>query len=255
MESSRRRDEATGSLEGMLERQAPEPGRDRRIEATTAAMARVARRRNAGYQRVDPVDLRRSLATFTAVFFAAVDGGPADAVERYLTEIVTRRLRQGLHPLEIFGVWQDLRWVLELNFSDHAATLGLLDGAEQVIVERLREGVALSPPCRWPSHEVRALRRSIDRLNVSLELVEQSTHTDGADVRARAALTQREREVLTHAAGGRTTEKIAEAMGLSPATVRTYLTRSIEKLGAANRVHAVALAVSSGIVVPPAESG
>src|SRR5436309_1868819 len=110
----------------MLERQAPEPGRDRRIEATTAAMARLARRRNAGYQRVDPADLRRSLATLTGAFFAAVDGGSADALERYLTDVVTRRLRQGVHPLEVFGVWQEVRWLLELNFSDQPAAFALL---------------------------------------------------------------------------------------------------------------------------------
>jgi DNA-binding CsgD family transcriptional regulator len=217
-------------------------------------MARLARRRNAGYQRLDPTDLRRSLAEFTAAFFATADGGPADRLETYLTEIVTRRLRQGVHPLEVFGVWQELRWVLELNFSDHPATAELLDRAERIVIDRLRDGVSLPTPSRWPSHEVGVLRRSIERLNVSLELVEQRAGAGGADVRARVALTQREREVLTHASGGLTTERIATAMGVSPATVRTYLGRSIEKLGAANRIHAVALAVSSGIVVPPAET-
>ncbi|HET7428579.1 MAG TPA: helix-turn-helix transcriptional regulator [Gaiellales bacterium] len=216
-------------------------------------MARLARRRNAGYQRLDPAELRRSLATFTAAFFAAADGGSADPLEDYLSEVVTRRLRQGVHPLEVFGVWQELRWVLELNFSDQPATAELLDRAERIVIDGLREGVSLSTPHHWPSHEVGALRRSIERLNVSLELVEQRAAPGGSDVRARVALTQREREVLTHASAGLTTERIATAMGVSPATVRTYLSRSIEKLGAANRVHAVALAVSSGIVVPPAE--
>ena len=110
----------------------------------------------------------------------------------------------------------------------------------------------LRSPDSWPSQELSALRRSIERLNVSLELVEQQAGP-GTGVPP-AALTPREREVLTHAAAGLTVEQTAEAMVVSSATVRTYITRAVEKLGAANRVHAVALAVACGLVVPPAAS-
>jgi two-component system response regulator DesR len=59
-------------------------------------------------------------------------------------------------------------------------------------------------------------------------------------------LTPRETEVLRAAAEGGSTEEIAAAVFLSPATVRNYLSNAISKLGARNRIDALRLARDAG---------
>ena len=56
-------------------------------------------------------------------------------------------------------------------------------------------------------------------------------------------LTVRERECLKWIAGGKTSVEVAEMMALSEHTVTHYLTNAANKLNAANRVHAVAIAM------------
>ena len=62
------------------------------------------------------------------------------------------------------------------------------------------------------------------------------------------ALTAREAEVLGLAAHGNTTRQIAERLVVSPTTIDTHIRSAMERLGARNRVHAVALALARGEV-------
>jgi two-component system response regulator DesR len=59
-------------------------------------------------------------------------------------------------------------------------------------------------------------------------------------------LTERERQILQHAADGRTSAEIAAELRLSEGTVRNYLSEAINKLGAANRTDAARIARSRG---------
>jgi two-component system response regulator DesR len=61
-------------------------------------------------------------------------------------------------------------------------------------------------------------------------------------------LTAREIEVLRLAGGGADAMEIATRLSLSPGTVRNYLTTSVSKLNARNRVDAIRLARESGWV-------
>jgi DNA-binding CsgD family transcriptional regulator len=65
---------------------------------------------------------------------------------------------------------------------------------------------------------------------------------------ASATLTPRQVDVLTHVADGRTTEEIARILGLSPHTVKNYLERIYERLGARDRTQAVAIALRQGVL-------
>jgi DNA-binding CsgD family transcriptional regulator len=62
----------------------------------------------------------------------------------------------------------------------------------------------------------------------------------------RPSLTQRERQVLSLLATGRSGAQIAAELVLSPATVRTHIRNAMSKLGATTRSHAVALALQRG---------
>lgn len=59
-------------------------------------------------------------------------------------------------------------------------------------------------------------------------------------------LTTREADVLRAADSGSSTTEIAAAVSLSPATVRNYLSNSISKLGARNRIDAIRIARNAG---------
>jgi DNA-binding NarL/FixJ family response regulator len=63
-------------------------------------------------------------------------------------------------------------------------------------------------------------------------------------------LTVREAEVLELVAKGRGNREIARSLRLSEATVKTHLIHIYAKLGAADRAHAVTLAIQKGIIGP-----
>ena len=60
-------------------------------------------------------------------------------------------------------------------------------------------------------------------------------------------VTRRESEVLRHLVEAEDTGEIARALGVAPSTVRTHLQSAFRKLGASNRLQAVALAVEAGL--------
>ena len=65
---------------------------------------------------------------------------------------------------------------------------------------------------------------------------------------AEESLTQRERAVLMHVAGGHRNREIARLLQISEDTVKTHLKHIIDKLGARDRTEAVAIAVRRGII-------
>ncbi|WP_374273678.1 response regulator transcription factor [Actinoplanes sp. M2I2] len=60
----------------------------------------------------------------------------------------------------------------------------------------------------------------------------------------------RERDVLTEVAHGRANDEIAAALHLSPATVRTYVSRLLTELGPRDRAQLVVVAYRTGLVRP-----
>jgi DNA-binding NarL/FixJ family response regulator len=61
-------------------------------------------------------------------------------------------------------------------------------------------------------------------------------------------ITRREYDILRRVAMGQTNPEIAEALGLTRNTVKTYLQRLLEKLGARNRIEALSRANELGIL-------
>ena len=111
-----------------------------------------------------------------------------------------------------------------------------------------------------PDHLVHAVRlvRDGDALlapSITRRLVERFAQADpagGTLHRDLAALTPREREVLTLLAGGLSNTELAGALHLSEATVKTHITRILTKLQLRDRVQAVVVAYETGLVTPTA---
>jgi LuxR family quorum sensing-dependent transcriptional regulator len=68
------------------------------------------------------------------------------------------------------------------------------------------------------------------------------------NMRAHQALTAREVDTLCWAARGKTSAETASILGLSVETVTTHLYKATRRLGAANKTHAVAIAIHRGII-------
>ena len=65
-----------------------------------------------------------------------------------------------------------------------------------------------------------------------------------------SALTDREREIVGWVATGLSNDEIAAALVVSPATVRTHVSRALTKLNARDRAQLVVLAYQSGLDIP-----
>jgi DNA-binding CsgD family transcriptional regulator len=82
-------------------------------------------------------------------------------------------------------------------------------------------------------------------------LISRIGHAMGASAPStipRVHLTRRERDVLIQVASGATNAEVAERLGLTVDTCKTYLKTATRKLGAQNRVEAVANARRSGLL-------
>jgi DNA-binding NarL/FixJ family response regulator len=73
-------------------------------------------------------------------------------------------------------------------------------------------------------------------------------HLEAAAPVRLAALTDREREVLTLVAAGLSNDDIAERLVVSPHTVKTHVNRAMAKLGAHDRAQLVVIAYETGLV-------
>ena len=127
--------------------------------------------------------------------------------------------------------------ILFTAFPDHAALSAALDaGAHAVVVKDAERADLVDIIGRVVAGE-RVISADIDDSGVLLTR-KLSEH----------GLTRREYEILRRVAMGETNPAIAIALGLTRNTVKTYLQRTMEKLGAHNRVEALARASQLGIL-------
>lgn len=65
---------------------------------------------------------------------------------------------------------------------------------------------------------------------------------------SRGELSEREREILTLASHGKTAAEMAAKLAITERTVAFHVNNIVEKLGAANKTHAVARALRLGLI-------
>lgn len=193
--------------------------------------------------------LRRGIAATVRTDPGMVVGGEAPGVAAALA--VAARARP---DVVLFGYrMADMRApeaVPRLRAALPAARLLLFTGerAEAPLEAVLRAGVdgcllADAPPAEL----LDAIRRVAAGERV-LDPRLPAVRSEAARPRLPAPLTRREYEVLRRVAMGETNEEVARALGLSRNTVKTYLQGVLRKLGARNRVEALARAAETGLL-------
>jgi two-component system response regulator DesR len=113
---------------------------------------------------------------------------------------------------------------------------------DEYVYEALRAGASGFLLKDAPAEELaRAIRRAVRGERVVDPGLAAAALSEGP-----SPLTARERDVLAAAREHATVADIAEALHLSPGTVRNYLSAAIGKVGARNRVEAIRAAEDKG---------
>jgi DNA-binding CsgD family transcriptional regulator len=185
----------------------------RRVARGAARLRRTSR----AYQAVDESLLEARITGLITALDAAVRDG---AIERFQTETaaaIRRRLASGFAPNDILSAVDEVERAVEELVVEHEAPQ------------------AVGAP-KW-----RLIQRTLRHAERTALVGGVGTHATSD-----AQLAPREREVIAMLADGMRTQEIADHLSLSPLTIRTYVQRSMRKLGASTRTHAVALSIVSG---------
>ena len=75
-----------------------------------------------------------------------------------------------------------------------------------------------------------------------------ASHLETMHVKVSITLSRREMEVLSLAAHGQTYDNISRLLSITKDTAKAHMENARNKLGAINKAHAIALAVSHGCV-------
>lgn len=164
--------------------------------------------------------------------------------------------------------------LLDLNLPDASGAVGVTaltsrglrvlvisaDATPETVLAAMTAGARGYVTKHMTSHQiVEAIRLvAAGHTYVSPTLASYLLNSARTSGQATPALTEREREVLSLVAGGETDQDIADALGISVRTVRSYLERVREKTGRRRRPDLTRFAIAQGLVTvedgPPRRS-
>jgi DNA-binding NarL/FixJ family response regulator len=165
------------------------------------------------------------------------------AAQRYRPDVVLLDLRlpDMLAPeaiQQLRAQHPNLKIILFTAYPDHAAINAAIAAGGHGIVVKDTERADL----------VDAIRRVAAGERVHFSDIAQDGHVLVNRKLREHGLTRREYDILRRVAMGETNPEIAYALGLTRNTVKTYLQRTMEKLGARNRIEALIRANEIGIL-------
>ncbi|MEV4641235.1 response regulator transcription factor [Actinoplanes sp. NPDC049548] len=189
------------------------------------------------------------------VIAEAYDGAEAvESVMRHRPDVVL----MDLHMPGVDGLTA-LEQIVTLPYAPKVLVLTTFD-LDQYVLRAMRAGAAgfllkdTAPEDLTALVRVAADGHTVLSPAATQRLVSASADRAAARDRALAALadlTEREIEVLACIGAGLSNAQIARRLFLSEATVRSYVSRMLTKLGCANRTQAGLLAYSAGIAQDP----
>jgi DNA-binding NarL/FixJ family response regulator len=154
------------------------------------------------------------------------------------------------------GLWATEQLVAKAELSGTHIVIVTTFELDEYVVQAIRAGASgFLVKDTEPVELIRAVRvvAAGDALlspGVTKRLLERVSGglSNVVDDRALAALTDREREVLTLVGHGLTNDEIASRLFLSPLTAKTHVSRIMSKLGARDRVQLVVTSYETGLV-------
>jgi len=176
------------------------------------------RRASGAYYAVDEPLVEARISGLITALDAAVGVGSVERFQHETAAAMRRRLASGFAARDVLAAVDEVERAIAQLVVDHEAP-----------------GDVGTP--RW--RLIQRTLRIIERTALVGGVACPNNHTS-------TQLTPREREVIAMLAEGMRNQEVAERLSLSPLTVRTYIERSMQKLGARTRTHAVALAIVSG---------
>lgn len=132
----------------------------------------------------------------------------------------------------------DARIVVFTAYRDHAALRATLDAGVDGCILKDASATDLVAAVRQAASGVQIFDPRVD--DRAAPRMRSRLHETG--------LTQREYDVLRHAAAGRTNPEIAEQLGLTRHTVTGYLRNAMRKFNARNRIELITKAAKSGLL-------
>jgi DNA-binding NarL/FixJ family response regulator len=153
----------------------------------------------------------------------------------------TRRIRTG-HPEQV------VRILVLTTFDQDANVLAALRAGADGFLSKGASPAELVDGILRVARGEHALSGSAVNAVVAHVSVTPGISVDAEAARLVDELTAREREVVTYLVQGLTNREIAEALCLSPLTVKTHVNHAMVKLGARDRAQLVTVAVRAGIL-------
>lgn len=129
--------------------------------------------------------------------------------------------------------------VMLTSFSDDTVLVGAIEAGANGFVTKHSSPSALAEAVR-----LAAAGEPVIAPSLLMRLLPRM----GGGAAVGISVTDREREILLHVAAGSTNQEIANALHLSPNTVRNHLARIYGRLGARSRLEAVAIAIREGVL-------
>jgi NarL family two-component system response regulator LiaR len=136
----------------------------------------------------------------------------------------------------LVGRWPGLAVIVLTNYVDDGVRLRSLRAGAKAYVHKSTDGSTLA-------RAVRAAARG-EKVETTPEC---ATNGNGAG-RGRSVLSLREIDVLRLVANGASNKDVAQELGVGVNTVKTYVQRTLEKLGCRTRTEAAAVAVKRGLL-------
>lgn len=179
---------------------------------------------------------------------AAITRVPIDVV--VISHNLDDQPGHGVHVLrEMRALRPQIKGVILLDSSKPQEVLECFRAGAKGIFSK-QERLESLCKCIRSVHEGQIWARSID-LDQALEAFASLPSVRATNHQGIELLSERERQVIQHLAGGMTNREIAQALDLSPHTVKNYLFRIFDKLGVSSRTELLYLTMNHWQVRPP----